>query len=559
MPDLALAAPPLRDYQSDMVRSVRRAIARGHRRMYCALPTGCGKTRVASELVASSVEGGRRVLWLVHRRELVQQAADAISARLAGMDATVGIVMASQDDSGADVVVASVQSLRPERLDAVGTDIPRVIIDECHHVTPGSMYQQILDALDDPVVVGITATPYRADRLNMEDVLPYCAFDRDIPAMIQAGWLCDLRYKQVNIAGLDLTDVKMSRRLGEVDFSTKELAPHVERDDVVYDTIEKTIDEIGTRPTVVFAASVAHAKRLAELYGYGGVPSAAIYGDMLDTERRAILADWRRGALQLVTNCAVLTEGFDYPDISCVVMARPTLSVGLYTQMIGRGTRLAQGKDHCLVLDITGRMPARAVAVDLADIVGENLTFTGDDGEEQVIEVSRKEKEEGMRPHALRDPYGKSRFAWTHHPHFDGVWFTPCGEKTNAVLIPDPGGSGLYHAYLAEQRGRDWVFHVASYEMAPRRQAIADLEATLAKSGRVAATLGHASKKWRSDAATPQQLKMLGTLDGDLAKSAKEGNWSKGDVSLAIGAVYLRSGITGIINHLSEGKNKLHV
>lgn len=538
------SAPPLRDYQADMIKAVRRAIGAGRRRMYCSLPTGCGKTRVAAELVYAASQGERRTLWLVHRRELVRQAYDAIVER--GVE-SVGIVMANERDVDSTVVVASIQSLRgSEKIEQLGK-IDRVIIDECHHVSPGSLYDTVINSLpDDVVVVGITATPYRADRKSMQELLPYCAYERDIPTMINEGWLCGIRHRTIVLDDLDLTTEKMVRSLGDIDFDMKTVAPKVEEPVIVADTVANSLDYLDGRQTIVFAASVNHAHLLATAYTQSGVKAAAVDGSMPLAQRDEILRQWKTGEIQAVTNCAVLTEGFDYPSIAAVVVARPTLSVGLYLQMIGRGTRLASGKEDCIILDVTGRMPPRAVAIELADIIGEEL----EEEEDGTRAVRKKSKQRGMIAHALKDPYGKARFAWTAHPYCEKSWFTPVSEKLVAALVPEPI-TGLYMAYILEKIGwMQYKVHPASPELAPLRQSIADLEATMAKAAAVSKTLSHRNKPWRTEPATDKQLALLSTMNRQLSEQARNEHWTKGDVSLAVDAAQIERVILSIQNQL---------
>lgn len=545
----------LRDYQADMVRSVGRAFSSGHCRVYGSLPTGCGKTRAASELVASAARGGRRVLWIVHRRELVDQAYAAITDRLADdhTDAVVGIVMAAASDVAADVVVASVQSLRASRLDEILScgPIPRIIVDECHHVTAANSYGAIIDRVDshcfDTIgeqarVVGITATPFRSDRADMQKVLPHCAFERHIGDMIRDGWLCELAYHRVVIDKLDLTNVAISRKLGEADYADRDIAPAVERIDIVQDTVSHTAPYIDRRPTVVFAASVHHAQLLAHYYADAGFSAAAVWGGMGDAERSRVIEAWKDGEIDVVTNCAVLTEGFDYPGIAAVVIARPTMSVGLYLQMVGRGTRVAEGKDDCVIVDITGRMPPKSAPIDLSDVVGEDL----DEDDNGVARVSKVRKTPGgLKLHKLRDPYGRSRFLWTDHPTVPTAMFAPVGDRAHAVLVTDRQ-TGLVTPWLVVDR-RD--ARVVSADPLPLRQAIADTELTLAANKSVfRKALASKTSTWRDEPATEKQLALLGRMNRPLAERAISERWSKGDVSLAVDAAML----TPIVRRLAE-------
>jgi superfamily II DNA or RNA helicase len=542
---LAYYLEGMRDYQVDMLRALWRDIAAGHRGIYAVLPTGCGKTRVGGTLLAMKAELGHRSLWVVHTRELVRQAADAIAA-IAPPSVRVGVVMAESDESDADIVVGSIQTLRnPERIAACGMFTGAVVIDECHHIRADNGYASLAIYAQETMhcpVVGLTATPFRADGEAIERVLPRCSFERSIPDMIAAGWLVDLRYRAVEIPGLDLSDCKLVRRLGAQDFADADIAQRVENADVISATVDATVETLRDRPgpALAFGASVAHARMLADAYNRAGIRAGAIWGDMPRDERDQILEAWRLGPIKLVANCAVLTEGFDYPAIETVVIARPTMSVGLYTQMVGRGTRIADGKTDCVILDITGRMPARAVPVHLDDLMGEELSAE-EDGE---VVIDRK-RLVSPRPqgHALRDPFGRARFSWTHHPvpALTGVWYAPVAERFTAVLIPDPWGRGLVMPWLVtsdsvQPAGSDWV---------PRRRAIADIEASLARAHVASKSLSRKDRAWRNLPPTDAQMSMLRRLSyvraygREIYQAAAREGWSRGDVSLAIDALVI--------------------
>ena len=542
----------LRDYQVHMLDAFTGAINRGQMGIYGVLPTGCGKTRVASELLKQSLP--LRSLWVVHTRELVHQAADAIRENVKDAHIrvgaitrapTVGIVMADDDETDADIVVGSVQTLRSShRIAGLGRMGGVCVIDECHHVTSDNTYADLVAFVREQwnmPVVGLTATPFRSDSKALNEVLPDCVFERTIADMIRDGWLCDLRYKSVQIDGLDLSEAKMVRRLGEVDFSESSIAPKVEASDVVAEVADKTASEVRHRgvPSLAFCTSVNHAVMLANAYNLRGVSAAAVYGAMPLARRMEVLRRWRDGSIQMVTNCAVLTEGFDYPQIGTLVIARPTMSVTLYTQMVGRGTRVVDGKSDCVILDITGRMPARAVRVNLDDLLGENLSETEEDGE--VILGRKRLNAARPRVHALRDPYGRARFAWTEHPFLPRVWFTPIGERVSAVLIPDAGGSGLYMPFISRDDMPE--LQPAGTEYVTRRQAIADMEATLARARVTSKALSHKDRKWRNEMPTDKQLVALSRWNRRLHAIAKQEQWSRGDVSLAMDACVIASRI----------------
>lgn len=549
-------ASVLRDYQAAMVDSVQASVRSGHRRLYTSMPTGTGKTRTAAELVASSVQGSRRVMWIVHRRELVTQGRDAIAARLGDDPATahavVGIVMGGDDDFGADVVVASIASLRAARLQRIldAGPISRVIVDECHHVTETNTYGAVINAIDEhcqeatgkpAVVVGVTATPFRADRQDMRRVLPFCAFERHITDMVRDGWLCELAHRTIQLGSLDLSSAKLVRKLGEVDFADADIAPAVERQDVIDDTVSATAPYLEGRPTVAFTASVYHAQLLALAYGEAGFRAEPVWGAMGDAARDDVIRRWKAGEIDVVTNCAVLTEGFDYPGIAAVVIARPTMSVGSYLQMVGRGTRLAEGKTDCIVLDITGRMPPKAKPIDFSDIIGEDLD---EDAASNLRRVKKTKETGAIRLHRIRDPYGRSRFVWTEHPGLP-VMFAPVGDRAHAVLIRDER-SGLVRPWLVVDR-KD--ARPVGEEQVPLRQAIADVEVSMAANKSLfRKALAHSDQSWRDEAPTGKQLFMLRRMSERYYGLAVNAGWTRGDVSLAIDAIVLEPILRKVID-----------
>ncbi len=536
----------LRDYQTAMVDAVLAASPQ-HPRQYAVLPTGCGKTRAGAAILAHFHAAGRRSLWIVHTRELVHQAAEVIAGLIP--TASVGIVMATSDETDADIVVASVQTLRSQNRSAAvlngRSPLDGVcIVDECHHVTSKNSYAGIIEDLSIPVV-GITATPFRADSEEMQSVLPHCAYERSIMDMIDGGWLCNLNYRPVPITDLDLTDAKLVRKLGDRDFADSYLAPKVQSAQVVNELIAGTAQTIKDRgaPALVFATNVAHAQQLAAAYARAGISSGVVYGDQDRAVREQTLDDWRERRIQLVTNVAVLTEGFDFPDIGTLIIARPTTSVALYTQMVGRGTRIAQGKNECMILDMTGRMPARYRTISLDDMIGEEASETDANGD--VIlrrQVRNPNAPKRIRMRALKDPYGRSRFAWTQHPVIDSVWFAPIGKDVRAVLVPH-GDSGLFVPHVFMDRD----VTIAAGDPVPRRQAIADMEATLAKSHIRVKALSTATSSWRSEMPSDKQLGLLFRMSSVLGTQAKGGGWTKGEVSLAIDALMITSTLRKII------------
>lgn len=392
----------LRPYQEDACLALRDYYRRGGRRALVALPTGAGKTHgVIAQVVRLSA---KRVLVVAHREELLDQAADSI--RLWNPGVSVGIEQADRKAEGCQVIVASVQTLvasNCRRLESLPpADFSAVIVDEAHHATANSylyvlghfglvpdirgivsrakgrkaalltavsegeegealgarkeikgLKKQVEEAFqnfrpgpDVPYLVGVTATPARTDKQGLEAVFDEIVYQKTIREMMEEGYLCPIRAKRVatrtNLQGVHT-------RLG--DFAEGELAAAVNTADRNALIAQSWLEHAADRQTLVFCVDVDHARDMAEAFEAQGIPTGCVVGETPAWQREELLLRYRQGSLRVLTNCQVLTEGFDAPETSCIVMARPTQSQLLYTQMLGRGTRTARGKENLLVLD----------------------------------------------------------------------------------------------------------------------------------------------------------------------------------------------------------------
>jgi superfamily II DNA or RNA helicase len=351
------AAVTLRPYQRDAIAAVLAGRRDGLRRMLVCLPTGAGKTVIFSELARLA---RRQVLVLAHREELLGQARAKIEAALAG-DGTGtgpgGVVAlergAARAPADAKVIVCSIRSLHEARLAALlrGRDVGLIIYDECHHA-PAEDNLRVLRQLGafDPAwtgtLLGFTATTSRGDGQGLDAVFERIVYARTLPEMIDDGYLVPLRGFRISTAA-DLSRLSAAGN----DFREDELAEAVdieERNALVARSIQELARD---RRTIAFCVTVNHARNLSHALNAIGVPAGIVHGAMAPDVRAAALADFRAGRTRVLANVAVLTEGFDDPGVSCVAMARPTRSEGLYAQCVGRGTRLAPDKKDCLILD----------------------------------------------------------------------------------------------------------------------------------------------------------------------------------------------------------------
>lgn len=350
-----LQALPLRPYQREALDALN--FTEDVRRLAIVLPTGGGKTVCFAHDAMEYLDQhpDRRVLVLVHTDELVAQAFQKIKDVAPHLN--VGIVKAARNETTADVIVASVQSLRdPARRKQIRL-VGRVIVDECHHAT-AKTYMDILTDLGcfggDCVAVGFTATLVRGDGKSLYPVWQDVAYSRDISWMVRRRYLVPPRGLAIRVPDLDLRKVKTTRadyREGELgDALAESLAPSL--------VAEAYLEHAKGRRAILFAPTVAAASVFADAMEEAGVPARVIHGGMALADRQDVLAQHRAGLFNVLCNCMILTEGYDDPAVSCVIVARPTKSRGLYVQMVGRGLRVDsalpyEGQD-CLILDVVG-------------------------------------------------------------------------------------------------------------------------------------------------------------------------------------------------------------
>jgi len=426
----------LRDYQTEAVNAVADAWADGTDRPAVVLPTGTGKTVIFSELARREREQGGRTLVLAHRDELIGQAV----AKLAAVDpgAKIGVVKAERNEVDAPIVVASVPSLiRQSRREALG-HFSAGIVDEAHHATART-YRTVMDGLSIPWA-GFTATMARGDGSKLGDVWSKIVYEADIISMIRRGFLVDPKGIRIKVPHLDLSGV---RRTGgdynEADLGealTESFAPEVVAD--------AYIEHAAGRPALLFAPTVETAQLFHQHMIDKGVRSAVVWGAMPLADRRAALADFDAGKIDVLCNCMVLTEGYDSPRAEVCIIARPTQSKPLYVQMVGRVLRPYPGKTGALVLDVVG-VTGRMALCSLTTLVGKEdeakdgqslLEAVAED--EEAREAIAEQLYTGPTEAAEVDLFGNSRQTWLRTRA--GFWFLQAGERFIA-LVPLADGS----------------------------------------------------------------------------------------------------------------------
>jgi DNA repair protein RadD len=337
----------LRPYQIAVVAKCNDVVANGKRRPLIVAPTGAGKTLIAAAIIKTAMAEERRVLVLGHTREIIKQT----SLKLSGYQVEHGIIQADLvGDVDQSVQVASIQTLwsramRTDRMALPAADL--LIIDEAHHC-PANTYRQIIKSYPNAVLIGLSATPCRGDGRGLGGIFDVIVECPQVPELIQQGFLVRTRvYAPVDP---DLKGVKT--RVG--DYVASQLAERMDRDNLVGDIVSHWHKYGQRRKTVCFAVDVKHSIHVRDEFIKSGVRAEHVDGSTPKADRDAVLARLASGETELVTNCMVLTEGWDLPDVSCAILARPTKKMGLYRQMVGRVLRPAPGKFNAVVLDHSG-------------------------------------------------------------------------------------------------------------------------------------------------------------------------------------------------------------
>lgn len=331
-----------RPYQQKAAAAIHREWDAGNKKTLVVMPTGTGKTIVFASIVNDQVEKGEHVLILAHREELLQQASDKLKM-VTGLETALEKAQNSALDSDKMVVVASVQTLsKQNRLMKYPRDyFGAIIIDEAHH-TAAKTYKGILEHFIDAKVLGVTATPDRSDMKSLSDIFDSLAFEYKLPDAIREGYLCKINTKTIPVE-VDISKVHINAG----DFSAQDLGNVL---DLYLDTIaDAIVRECQNRKTVIFTPLVRISKRLCNILNKRNFKTAEVNGASAD--REDVLKGFDNGEYKALTNAMLLTEGWDCPTVDCIICLRPTKSRSLYAQIVGRGTRLCEGKKNLLVLD----------------------------------------------------------------------------------------------------------------------------------------------------------------------------------------------------------------
>lgn len=495
-----------------------------------------GKTIVFSRVIHLVNERyGLNALIIAHRDELLDQAIDKY--RLIKPDAIIGKVGSGLHQYGGEVTVASIQTImRPEhlkRLQAIGYGL--IITDEAHH-SQAAGYQAVYEALPDAFHLMVTATP---DRLDGKPILDRPAlYSASIIDMIQDKYLCDVRAIAIRTeTNLDNLHTQMG------DFNERELAEAVDTPLRNARVVEAYKEHAPDRRAACFAVTVAHAEHLASTFSLQGIPAGVVCGTTPLDERKQLFRQFHDGSIKILCTVNVLSEGWDEPMCDCIIMARPTQSRSLYVQAIGRGLRLAPGKQDCVILDLTDNcLKHRLEPQNLSKALGKKL-LDGETIEDALAREEREFSEREKQIRKLKDTRVKDvhvdlmqKLTWTPRP--DGKFVLVVGlEKHRIALVPSEEFDGYYRVvaklaplyqaqYWTEAMPLDWA------------QQQAEKRARLLLADAKAVKLVDRTASWRGDPASTVQLEKLEKYKARFGLSYDPETVTKGEASDLLDIVF---------------------
>lgn len=542
---LAEMLPP-RPYQIEAIKAVEAAHARGVKRPAVELPTGSGKTVVFSRLIKRRHErpwgdGGGRTLVLAHRSELIDQAVSKLNDVAPGLN--VGVVQAERNETRADVVVASVQTLRNEMRRRMIADVGLIVVDEAHHA-PADSYLRVLahyGAWGDggpvgqdicAVAVGFTATMLRGDGKALGDVWQEVVYSRSIGEMVAAGYLVRPRGIRVYVEDLDLRGVKRSRG----DYAAGDLGRAIEESQAPEAVVKAIAEHCPQDPGIIFTPTVETARTMTTVMNDAGASVRMVWGEMAADARKRALDEYRAGDVDWLVNPQLLTEGTDLPRAKVAVIARPTRSAGLFIQMAGRVLRpyrdphTGQPKTEALLLDLVGATAEHSLQSKMS-LFGEEAAALA--REQDEIERDDEQIAAGALDMPAEDiwrdssgPVGalvseevdlfhSSASAWLRT--YGGIWFLPAGERIIALIPGVEMGTWDVTAMHATIRGTGrWIalgVRELSYAM-----AWAESEVTPAERMAVAR-----EQSWRDHRPAPAQRSVAESLGIKIGRGMTKG------------------------------------
>jgi superfamily II DNA or RNA helicase len=512
----------LRPYQIEALQSIDDHLKQGIKRQMLTLPTGAGKTVVFCEVVKKVIENGGRAMILAHRDRLIEQAHTKLTDVLPGVK--VGIIKAERNEMQSPVMVASMQTIcRPKRLNQIGK-LDLLIIDEAHR-SAADNYRKIIDGIvgPDTFLLGVTATPNRTDGIalqrdadNPDGVYDKIVYQVGILDLIKDGYLAPLRGQQI-VLETDFSDLKSRRNAdGISDYNAGDVAKLMEASNWHEHVARGWLKYAANRRTIAFVPRVAMAYQLVEHLQGHGVRAAALDGSRSLLEQKRAIRDFEAGQIQFLANCDLFVEGADIPSIDCVLFARPTKSKIIYSQAVGRGTRLFPGKTDCLVLDVVGasnRMDLCTLGT-LAGIKkvndGENILDAVE--RDEVDSQAAKDAAVGQKGHLNGEVIAKDvslfggKVAETKEKPSTFSWDIDRELKVSTLRVHGNASFQIWKGddnyYYYKQIGTTFSGSTLNYKEAEAK--IEEKAKELVFGGRDA--------KWRQTPATPKQIELLNRM-----------------------------------------------
>jgi len=513
----------LRNYQQEALDAMLKAERSGIKKQLVVLPTGAGKTVLFAHLPIVRNDS-LPMLVLAHRTELLQQAKNKIESM--NPELSVGIEKAESKAGKADVVVASVQTLgrgNSNRIEGFEQDyFKTIIIDEAHHAAASS-YQKILNYFNSDYVLGVTATPQRSDSVRLVDTFDEIVYYKSIEDLINDGWLCPLIGYRVK-TDTDISDVEITNG----DYRQEQLAEAIDNPTRNTCIVNAFLDLASDKKTVIFAANIAHARNLASSFAaQTRTEVRVVLGETPDEEREQILKDFKSGKVQVIINVGVLTEGFDEPSIQAIILARPTRSTLLYTQIVGRGTRLNEGKPNCIIIDIAdatkGKKPVSLPTLlglppDF-DLQGQSFTEVAKEFE-KLKDFCPGMATQVLNPEDIRNSYKEINLFMPPPPNpaiveYSKFVWAEIGPEQFQLNLSSVDSMQIYYDALGrwvaqiKARSGDKYIYTPIGHAANLRTVFARTDEWIRKNRPMTITLIDADALWRKDSPTDKQVKLL--------------------------------------------------
>jgi len=547
----------LRPYQEVAVSDACKALDK-HNNTLVVAPTGAGKTIMLSALVGKRHKKGKRVLVLQHRDELVSQNKEKFE-RVNPLIST-SIVNGTVKHWEGDAVFSMVQTMSRDRNLRDRPLFDMVVIDEGHHAAAPT-YTKVIDAVlkdnENAEIVGFTATPNRGDGKGLRGVFNNCAHQIELATLIREGFLVRPKSYVIDLGVGDQLD-RVTKRGKEYDM--EEVAAIMDRSVINERIVDEWKDKAGDRKTVVFCSTVLHAEHVCEAFLRAGIRADFVTGETPKEDRAEMLHDLEFGDLQVVVNVMVLTEGFDAPPVSCVVLTRPCSQKGTMVQMIGRGLRIVDPeiypdtiKTNCIVMDFGTSIITHGALDETANLDGSEKN-AGGDAPTKVCPECESEVASNTRicpicEHVfeLREKSELIDFVMTEYDLMQlspFMWIDPYGTGTVMMATGFNGFSmvgkvGSYWvAIVKAQNGRARIVSIG--EKVQAMSAADDFLREIEDS-----TAANKSKRWLNQAATPKQKQLL--RNNGVQVSEMDFSWTKYKAACCLGYYFNRTQIDRLI------------